>query len=328
MGLDSERLLTRRIPGNVALKPVALLCGAACAAFLLCAARGAAQTSPSTTATAQASVQEETNAAAAIPSYPDSPEGLQNLIKNMMKLEKKGDAKGLAPYVQSLILPNPSAWFAATFGVQIGEELTADYDRIRIDLPLSFPDMLAELESKHAGSLHATRFTSSCDPNASDTEYPLLLRRENAEPMYDVRFGSGSQYFTVRYFAYVDGAFRWLGSFKLSAPEFSVPKASAGPPSPAQLKVGGRVMQAKLIKQVVPHYPEDAKYHHVQGTVILHALIDTDGDIQDLQVLQGTCSLAQAAMKAVQQWQYSPTMVNGEPVRVDTTISVVFTLGG
>lgn len=73
--------------------------------------------------------------------------------------------------------------------------------------------------------------------------------------------------------------------------------------------------------------PPDAKYHGIQGTVILHALIDTDGSIQDLQVLQGTCSLVQAATEAVRQWRYSPTMLGGQPVKVETTISVVFQLG-
>lgn len=248
-------------------------------------------------------------------------------MKDMLKLEKKGDAKDLAPYVQSLILPNPSAWFTATFGDEIGKELAAYYDRTSIDLPLSFPDMLAELESKHAGSPRAIRFTDSCNPNASDTEHPLLLRRTNAQPIYDVRFGSGWQYFTMKYFAYSGGAFRWLGNFTLRPPEFPTERASDGSPQPPSVKVGGRVIAAKQIKSVAPQYPPGALYHGIQGTVILHALIDVDGSIQDLQVLQGTCSLAEAATKAVRQWRYSPTAIDGQPVKVETTITVNFQLG-
>lgn len=111
----------------------------------------------------------------------------------MMKMQKKRDANSLAPYVQSLILPDPNTWFTATFGDEVGAELTAYYDRTRIDLPLSFPDMLANLESKHVDSPLATRFTDSCNPSADEGEYPLLLRRANAQPLYDVRFDSGVQ---------------------------------------------------------------------------------------------------------------------------------------
>jgi TonB family protein len=280
-----------------------------------------AQTVPQQSASASAN-----GPIAQIPAYPDSPQGLENLMKNMLKLQKKGDAASLAPYVRSLALPNPAAWFSATFGNEVGTKLASYYNRTRIELPLSFPDTLAELESKHAGAPHALRFTDSCNPNASDTEYPLLLRRLNDQPLYDVRFGSGWQYFTVRYFAYVDGGFRWLGNFNLRTPEF---RSDAGIASShaKTVKVGGNVLAAKRIKQVAPQYPLDAKYNGIQGTVILHALIDTDGSVQDLQVLQGTCSLAQAATKAVRQWRYSPTTIDGQPVRVDTTISVNFQLG-
>jgi TonB family protein len=287
----------------------------------------------SSSATAQVSaVQQNPNAAnaassrSAIPSYPDSPAGLEELIKDMMKMQKGRDAKNLAPYIQSLILPDPSEWFTATFGDQIGAELTASYERTRIDLPLSFPDILAQLQSKHAGNALATRFTDPCNPDADEAEYPLLLRRANAQPLYDIRFSSGQQYVTMRYFAYVDGAFRWLGNFNLRVPEFAEAKAN-GAPQPPKLKIGGNVIAAKLINRVQPAYPQDAQERGIQGTVLLHALIDTDGSIQNLQVLQGTCSLADAAVSAVRQWRYSPTMLEGQPVRVDTTISVVFRLG-
>jgi TonB family protein len=287
------------------------------------------QSAGSSSATAQGSAaqQQPSARASAIPSYPDSPAGLEKLIKDMMKVQKARDAQDLAPYVQSLILPDPSAWFTATFGDEIGAELTASYERTRIDLPLSFPDILAQLRSKHAGNALATRFTDSCNPNADESEYPLLLRRANAQPVYDIRFEAGRQYLTMRYFAYVDGAFRWLGNFNLRVPEFAAAKANGSAPQPPRVKIGGNVIAAKLINQVRPAYPQDARARGIQGTVLLHALIDTDGSIQNLQVLQGTCSLADAAVSAVRQWRYSPTTIEGQPVRVDTTISVIFQLG-
>jgi periplasmic protein TonB len=107
---------------------------------------------------------------------------------------------------------------------------------------------------------------------------------------------------------------------------------TAPPPPPkavqTRIKVGGNVQSASLIKQIQPVYPPIAKTAHVSGTVILHAIIAKDGTIQELQYVSGPALLMKAAMDAVHEWRYKPTMLNGEPVEVDTTVQVVFTLGG
>src|ERR1700722_19619527 len=103
------------------------------------------------------------------------------------------------------------------------------------------------------------------------------------------------------------------------------------PPKPAAnkpVRVGGNVAQANLIRQVTPVYPPIAKTAHISGTVLLHAIIGKDGTVQDLQYVSGPPLLMKSAMDAVRQWRYKPTLLNGEPVDVDATISVVFTLGG
>jgi protein TonB len=100
------------------------------------------------------------------------------------------------------------------------------------------------------------------------------------------------------------------------------------PKSNKPLRVGGNVAAANLVRQVTPVYPQIAKTAHVSGTVMLHAIISKDGSIEELTYVSGPPLLMKAAMDAVHQWRYKPTMLNGEPVDVDTTISVVFTLGG
>ncbi len=107
-----------------------------------------------------------------------------------------------------------------------------------------------------------------------------------------------------------------------------------GPPPPPpkasvqRIRVGGNVQQAKMAHMVQPIYPTIAKTAHIQGTVTLHAVIAKDGSVQELQYIAGPPLLMRPAMDAVRQWRYQPTLLNGEPVEVDTTISVVFTLGG
>ena len=65
----------------------------------------------------------------------------------------------------------------------------------------------------------------------------------------------------------------------------------------------------------------------IQGDVVLHAIIGTDGRILELRVVSGSPLLVRAAVDAVQQWRYQPTLLDGEPVEVETTITVTFTLG-
>jgi protein TonB len=93
-----------------------------------------------------------------------------------------------------------------------------------------------------------------------------------------------------------------------------------------RINVGGRVAQASLIHSVQPVYPPLARSTRIQGHVILSAVISTDGTIKDLQLVSGHPLLVPAAMAAVKQWVYKPTLLNDEPVEVSTQIDVNFTL--
>lgn len=97
---------------------------------------------------------------------------------------------------------------------------------------------------------------------------------------------------------------------------------------PSRLGVGGTVEAAKLIKKVQPVYPESARSAGISGTVVLHAVISKDGRPLSLRVMNGQVDpdLAKSAVEAVSQWRYTPTLLNGEPVEIDTTIEVVYSL--
>jgi protein TonB len=100
------------------------------------------------------------------------------------------------------------------------------------------------------------------------------------------------------------------------------------PPKVTQTRIrqGGQVVAANLINKITPQYPPLARQARIQGTVKLHAIIAKDGSIQELQQVSGHPLLIQAALDAVRQWRYRPTLLNGEPVEVDTTIDVIFSL--
>ncbi len=99
------------------------------------------------------------------------------------------------------------------------------------------------------------------------------------------------------------------------------------PGTPRRIRVGGNVQAANLIYQVRPVYPPSAQNTGVEGTVVLEGIISVDGMFQSLRVLSSIdADLTSAAMEAVKQWRYRPTLLNGASVEVLTTISVDFKL--
>ena len=102
---------------------------------------------------------------------------------------------------------------------------------------------------------------------------------------------------------------------------------AATPAAPRRIRVGGNVEAAKLLHQQEPEYPAGAQKQGIEGTVILRAVIGTSGQVLSLSPdNDADAQLASAAMNAVRQWQYQPTLLDGEPVEVVTTITVVFRL--
>jgi periplasmic protein TonB len=93
------------------------------------------------------------------------------------------------------------------------------------------------------------------------------------------------------------------------------------------LSISSGVMDGNLLDKTVPQYPEIAREARIQGIVVLQATISTTGFIKNLRVLSGPPMLQQAAMDAVRSWRYKPYLLNGNPIEVETTINVVFSLG-
>jgi periplasmic protein TonB len=98
------------------------------------------------------------------------------------------------------------------------------------------------------------------------------------------------------------------------------------PHSEKPIKISIGVMEGSLVHRVQPVYPPLAEHGRISGDVTLRATIATDGTVKDVQVLNGNPIFARAALDAVRQWRYRPTLLNGEPVEVDTFITVKFVL--
>ena len=102
-------------------------------------------------------------------------------------------------------------------------------------------------------------------------------------------------------------------------------EASAAKSAKAPLRVGGQVRPPVRIKEVPPVYPPIAKSAQVQGDVVIEATIDEAGKVADARVVKSVPLLDQAALDAVRQWEYRPSLLNGVPTPVVMTVTVKFT---
>jgi protein TonB len=123
-----------------------------------------------------------------------------------------------------------------------------------------------------------------------------------------------------------------IGSVARSVPTIAAPPPPTPAPKPPErkqpdrIRQGGKVQEALIMRRVMPVYPVLAKQARIQGTVRLLGVIATDGTIQQLQVVSGHPLLVGAALEAVRQWVYRPTLLNGDPVEVVAPIDVNFIL--
>jgi TonB family protein len=119
---------------------------------------------------------------------------------------------------------------------------------------------------------------------------------------------------------------KWIVA-SLEAPLRQIgPKVQVAAPNKVIISAG--MAAGMLIQKTAPLYPPIAKAARVQGTLVLQVDISKTGSIENLRVISGPAMLQQAALDAVKTWRYRPYLVNNQPVEVETTVNVIFTLGG
>jgi TonB family protein len=255
-------------------------------------------------------------------------QGMPDLDQKIRKLDEA------ASWYEKLIAADPQnkeAYYS--LGVIDWAKWYAPYLRTRTDLgmkpeqpgPLPNP---ARLELKQQYSSMIEHGISSLDkalqldPQYSDAmAYMNLLIRERADL-------AESQ---EQYRSETELADQWvqkaLQTKKVqAAAQLETPPPPPPSSAPQRIRVGANVQQANLIRNVDPVYPPLAIQARVQGTVRFAAIIGRDGRVQNLQLISGHPILVEAAREAAGQWEYRPTLLNGSPVEVVTTLEVNFKL--
>ena len=254
-----------------------------------------------------------------------------------MKAEKEGRESRASELAQSMVLPDPAAWYQQTFGPDIANDEGAKYAADQENLPAEILKFFFGAIQSDFTDVTAVRFGESCDDNAGESAFGTLQLRLEPVPLYELRLRNSDRFLRLFAVVYVDGGFRYALAPRIpdhfpfvGRRDAKVARKVVAPPllgtNKSPLRVGGNVQAAKIVHRVQPEYPGVARSEHLQGTVRLHVIISKDGSISRLVVLHGYCSLAKASVQAVTQWRYSPTLLLGQPVEVDTTIDVIFSL--
>lgn len=261
--------------------------------------------------------------------YSNSTDGLQKLVWDMVAAEKSGGQKALAPYLQSLVLPSSAAWFSAEFGEPSGQQLAVFCDAWSGARNFQIAGDLTRAVVSQMNDVAALGFERPGDPGTTERDNYFLGLGKQPQTFYVVNFKSEDG-LTMRwaYFVYDAGAFRYLGPLAdlRLAPASSAASDPARPEMPKRIRIGGSVAEARIAHRVLPIYPSVALAQRLEGAVDLHTIIGPDGTVQSVEATSGNPVLVGAAETAVRQWRFQPVLLNGEPITVDTTITVDFHL--
>jgi TonB family protein len=264
-------------------------------------------------------VRQDANAAApasgaSAGAYPESTDGLKKLVEDMFVAVKSKDDAKISSYMSELAIPEHGAWFVQIFGAAEGARLEAKYAEL---LPGEAKKIREAFEYALKGKRTDVTVKVLGQGEVAGSGRAILDAMARPVSVYMVDGSSPKEKFAARIgdFVFVDGGFRYVDS--------EVWRALSTAP-PMRIRMGGNYAKANLIHQVQPIYPAEAVAARLEGEVLVHIVLATDGTIKELNVVKGDPVLAKAAVDAVKQWRYKPTLLNGKAVEVDSTVSVVF----
>jgi TonB family protein len=269
-------------------------------------------------------IQSHTRAQAPASSgFSDSADGFQQQLEELIAIKKSGDQTAFQSRLDVLAIPNVKDWITAHFSPFDAPKLQSDY-------PLSLAGFQKHLSWVVDNAAHMPGWELTVKPSelpspaaatGPESDVPLPTDPVSVENFrYGPAHSEDNQARSwVNSFIYMEGRFRYVGG---TYPFWSEELHQVRSPQARALTVHA----ARLVHKVSPEYPKKARKEHVEGTVRLHAIIGKDGAPRELIVISGDPLLTDAALKAVRKWRYEPTILNGQPIEVDTKIDVTFAI--
>lgn len=253
-------------------------------------------------------------------------EALRNLMNTAISAARAGNEANLEEIARNLRIPNYGTWFKTAFGEEQGTKLATAY-AAHVDQDEKALSKMFQGMAKPEGELLVE---DAGEPNVLGGNYcgqSLLKLVKNGATFFRAsKQGPGPSgqrwLLSAGYYTLVEGAYRRLDCQSLGLVAAPIPPHPINGP----LRVGGNVQASRIINRVQPVYPPEARDAGITGTVRLHVILAKDGTVKELELVSGHPALAKAAMDAVRQWTYRQTLLNGEPVEIDTIIDVVFSM--
>ena len=257
--------------------------------------------------------------------YPDKASGLKKFIQDALKAKKENDQQKLNAYLDSIVAPSPNAWFSEMFGQRLGPPMARAYTREIPAVGRILEKTLANASRDKMNEVVVRRFDYSCDIDGTETDYPVLAIRQKRQPLYVVRLTNGTYTLVVDFFAYIDGAFRFLPNLEVPRLATSyLPTGQVTPAGAGNADENEESVPASISSQAPPEYPFIEEMEGKQGVVQLYVLVGADGALKEDYVLSGACYFAQSAQKAVKKWTFSPAKDNGKPYESYTIVTLSF----
>jgi TonB family protein len=237
--------------------------------------------------------------------YPNDTEGLRRLLDDMLVAARSEDPSKLKSLIQQTEIPNYRSWFTKNFGQEKGESWSKPYGKWLEKHEKEFQELLVKL-ARMDGEFAVEKMDTAkaYDLLNGPIDGYLVSWKRPAAPMSE-------QLVKIGDFFFVEGSFRWDSTTQYFP--FQKPKT-------------GSIVPAKLLEKVQPEYPEGAREKRIEGTVKLQIIVRKDGTVAVQNVVEGDPALSPAAIEAVRQWRYEPWQLNGQPIEMQTTVDVVFSL--
>lgn len=246
---------------------------------------------------------------------PESAAGLQAQLEGILGAVRNHDAR-YEDLISDLRIPEGTDWFAATFGEEVGSTVAANYERSWAAYKEQIVWIFQNTSKARLTEVDVKPYSATSPPTQDSFLQAVLKDAKTAAIFYTAVAVKGRKSSVLPgVYVYVRGAFRIVNW----AAFYGLPNVR-----PIRIRVSTSVAMSQLVHQVNPAMSEDARRQDLQGHVVLHIVIDRDGDVAQAQPVSGPELLAKAAIEAVRQWHFKPTVLNGDSVEVDTTVEFFF----
>lgn len=263
--------------------------------------------------------------AQAATTYPDTPEGLQNLVSEIIRAIKAKQAPRRAELIHGLLIPENSTWFIDEYGPGFGASLGAGYQRAAARLE---QEIKAVYEADAERGWTTPKILRYADPDAVKAPLDHFLNCMNQiVPLYTAAFQGGAPTILLSlkpgengkqaagdldgFFTYDRGGFRFIPYEILT----KLPNER-----PVRIALDMTVMESKLTTKAPGQMPQEALKKRIGGRVVVQLVLDVSGNIKELKVLEGNPILSAAVLDVVKQWRFAPTRQDGDPVEVDLRV--------